>query len=186
VATVARTAEGTVLTRRQRADQLGIRAGAVRDLARLWRVVNPVDLTGTFRQFVDPAQLVVAAHRTRSAESAADYFGRFRLAEGIDDGGILRVLAEALGPEVIASVLRGAGLGGIIHARRRGFSPQAAARNGLVKVSGAAAKLVLDGGRETVVAMSGADPRAQGWRRVTSSQPCDFCRTLGGRVFSAG
>lgn len=146
---MARTAEGRRLTQVQRREQLRIRAAALRDVTRLWQVVNATDLTGTFDTFVEASLPVVAARRREAAESASVYFGRFRTAEGFDREPP-PMLAPDVPDEAVADTLRGAGLGGIVNARRAGQSPQAAARNGLVKVHGSVTKLVLDGGRETV------------------------------------
>ncbi|MDQ3485451.1 MAG: hypothetical protein M3445_08620, partial [Actinomycetota bacterium] len=50
-----------------------------------------------------------------------------------------------------------------------------------VQSSGAATRLVLNAGRETVTASVTADPRARGWQRVGGGKPCDFCAMLIGR-----
>lgn len=49
------------------------------------------------------------------------------------------------------------------------------------RAAAAAARHVANGGREQVQASSKADPRAVGWVRVTSSDPCYFCALLASR-----
>ena len=74
-----------------------------------------------------------------------------------------------------AGLLRGAALAGIINARRRGFSPTAAARNGFAKVSGSASGLVFGGSRLVLTEATGK------YRRVAGGSACDFCLMLEGR-----
>jgi len=50
-----------------------------------------------------------------------------------------------------------------------------------VRVLGTATRLVLDGGRRTLVESIRADPRAEGWQRVTSGSPCAFCAMVASR-----
>jgi hypothetical protein len=50
-----------------------------------------------------------------------------------------------------------------------------------VRAAGALTKLVLAGGRMTLLRSVEADPRTIGWGRVTSGDPCAFCRMLAGR-----
>jgi hypothetical protein len=46
---------------------------------------------------------------------------------------------------------------------------------------GEAGKLVLSGGRRTLIAGVDQDRRALGWERVTSGSPCSFCLMLAAR-----
>jgi hypothetical protein len=183
---MARTAEGMLLTRRHYAAQLGVRAATSRDVMRLWGTVDPTNLTGTYDRFAQAATVLTRARHGTSSGVAADYQERFRKAE--------RVAGHAgakLGPQLLQSealnAIRGAGLSGIINARKGGFSPQAAAQRGLVKVLGATTRLVLGGGRDTIIESVAADTQTAHWQRVTSGEPCAFCAMLAvrGAVFTA-
>ncbi|HEX6685755.1 MAG TPA: hypothetical protein VF062_23470 [Candidatus Limnocylindrales bacterium] len=177
---MARTAAGAALTQRHRAVQLSLRAATVRDLVTLWGGVDPTNLAGTIGRFTAGGTALVRAQHQVSATAAGRYLGGFRLVELGTPGAAAR-LAAALPADVVAGALRGAGLAGIINARRAGFSPAAAARNGLVKVIGQAASLVFSGARDTLLATASADPRSERWERVTGPDPCDFCAMLAGR-----
>lgn len=183
---MARTSEGAALTRSHRRQQTALRAATLRDLMTLWRTVDPTDLSATIGRFAAAAAVLVRARHRDSAGLAARYFTAFRTAEGIGGRADVR-LAEQLAAEAAVEALRGAALSGIIKARRAGFSPQAAAQNGLVKTSGQAASLVLNGSRETVIGSAARDSRAERWQRVTSDSPCAFCAMLASRgaVFRA-
>ena len=55
----------------------------------------------------------------------------------------------------------------------------------LAGVAGAAIRHTLDGGRETVLETTKADPRSSGWERIVSSSACDWCQNLAGEVYPA-
>ena len=183
---MARTAAGATLTRQHYLTQLALKAGASRDVTGLWRVVDPTNLTGTFDPVAQAAALLAKVRHRDSAGAAAGYQERFRKAEQVAGKAAIR-LAAPLPQEIALNALRGAGLSGIINARKAGLSPQAAARNGLVKMVGQMSSLVLGGGRDTIIEAVAADPQVSHWQRVTSGEPCAFCAMLAtrGAVFSA-
>lgn len=184
---MARTAAGARLTQEHRQSQLRVRAAALRDVTRLWRGVEPTDLVGTIDRFAAAAAVVARARNRQSAETAARYYDRFRRAEQVPEEASV-VVAEPPEEGIAASVVRGAGLAGIVRARGRGFSPGAAARAGLKRVAGSTSGLVLSGARDTILASSLTDGQAGGrWQRVTSGDPCAFCTMIASRgpVFSA-
>lgn len=176
---MARTAEGTALTRRYRAAQLRLRAGLLRDFTRLWSVFDPSSVT-TFGVFADVAVTLIQARHQDSAGLAGGYFRAFRRVEGIQGEATVRLASRLLPVEITAS-LRATGLAGTMRALRAGQSPQAAKRTGFVQASGSAGRLALTGGNDTIIGSAQADRRALGWQRVTSSDPCAFCRMLASR-----
>lgn len=183
---MARTREGAVLTRRHYVAQLGVRAATSRDVMTLWRGVDPTNLTGTFDTFAKSATVLTRARHSTSSGVAAGYQEQFRKAERVAGRAAVK-LGPALDVGNALSSIRGAGLSGIINARKAGFSPQAAAQRGLVKVLGATTRLVLGGGRGTIIESVAADPQTAHWQRVTSGEPCAFCAMLAqrGAVFTA-
>ena len=183
---MARTPEGTVLTRRHYVAQLGVRAATSRDVMRLWGTVDPTNLTGTYDRFAQAATVLTRARHGTSAGVAAGYQEQFRKAEKVAGRAAVK-LASPLSPRDALMAIRGAGLSGIINSRKAGFSPQAAARNGLVKVLGATTRLVLGGGRDTILDSVAEDPQVTRWQRVTSGEPCAFCAMLAtrGAAFTA-
>ncbi len=179
---MAGTERGANLTARQRVDQIGNRAAALREVQRLWSTVAVDDLRGTIGTFVDAATSVVRARNQDAARLAAAYLDQFRQAEAPRAPARPPALpAPAPDDDAIAAKLRGAGLSGIINARRAGRGIDFAGQNGLVKVLGGVAKLVLAGSRDTITTEAGKDPAALGWSRVTSGDPCAFCSMLASR-----
>lgn len=176
---MALTVAGGLLTRANQAAQLAARAGSLQELVRLWSLVDVENLPGTIETFARAAAILAGQGFDQSAAAAANYYSLFRRVEGV---GALAVPAAARPSiEVVAGGLRGAALKGIIDARKAGMSVPAASRQGLIRVAGELTKQVLAGGRMTIIGATQQDPRALGWSRVTSGEPCAFCRALAGR-----
>ncbi len=177
---MARTDAGEALTEAHRAIQIRLVVGLVRDLAALWRPVDPADIRGTLEPFARAGVALTLNARRASASAARSYYVTFRQVEGV--AGLMDV-ALALDPpaDVMRGGLFGSAAQGIVNARRRGASVAAAAENGFSKVSGAAVQLAANGGRETLLGAIAKDPEARGYQRVTDGDPCAFCRMVASR-----
>lgn len=178
---MAVSAAGRRLTEEYRARQLAVRAGSLRQLVDLWRTVDPTNLGGTIGTFAQAAALLAGQGFDESASSALPYYRLFRTAEGVPGRAPAIPVARRPAASLLAGQLRGAALSGIINARRAGATPAGAASNGLVRVAGALAKLILTGGRATLMDAVREDPRAAGWGRVTTGGACAFCRMVASR-----
>lgn len=178
---MALTAAGSALTAAHRAQQLALRAGSLRDLVVMWKAVDPTRLGDTIDVFVRAAVILAGRDFDRSAGLAAQYLGLFRQAEGVGALGSAVAAAARPADAVLANTLRGAALKGIIDGRKAGMSVGAASRNGLIRVAGTLTKSVLAGGRMTIIGTAHVDSAALGWSRVTSGDPCTFCRSLAAR-----
>lgn len=176
---MALTAAGAALTEANQAAQLAARAGSLTGLMRLWRIVDITNLGSTIETFARAAALLAGEGFDRSAAAAANYYGLFRRVEGV--GALAVPRAPRPAAEFMAGQLRGAALKGIIDARKAGMTLDGASKQGLIRTAGALTKLVLSGGRMTITGAVEQDPRALGWARVTSGDPCTFCRMLASR-----
>lgn len=177
---MAATAAGRRAVERHRAAQLELRARALRDLQRLWRTVDPTNLERTIDGFAGAAAVLLYEWRAESAEASARYVDELRRAEGA--GGAITVMVGDGPPHAeVVALIRGAALAGIVRARRRGQSVEAAARAGFVKASATAGGAVLAGGREVVAEAVKGDDQAVAWMRVTSGDACEFCAMLASR-----
>lgn len=177
---MAETAAGVRLTLDHRAEQLAIRARALRDVLQIWPALDPERL-GTSWPPVEAALLtVVDRRRNQSATLAAGYFEAFRRAEGVS--GIatpaLADLGEAAASRAATS-LRVTGPATIV--RLTALHRPTPEQTALVRVSGAVSRHVLDGGRETLLSSVRADRRALGWARAASGNACGFCAMLASR-----
>lgn len=175
---MATTAEGTRLADEYRTGQLAIRARSLRDLARLWPMLDLTSFASTVGSFSSAASAMVLGYWSQAGAATVDYVGEFRDAERVP-GAVPRFRpAPAPTAAEVAGLVRGTALTGIINARRAGANQSRALDRGLVKTLGEVGKLVLDGGRATLIGAAKADPKAKGFERVASSGACAFCLML--------
>lgn len=167
------------LTRNYRAQNIALRAQTIRDLQKLWPALDWRNLEGTYPAWFTGASALIARDRSRSAGLASLYLKAHRMAAGIPGEPAVR-LAGAAPVEQVATAMRVTTLVAIKRSTMAGKTAELAMRDAFVQSSGAATRLVLDAGRDTIRATAVADPRTAGWQRVTSGG-CDFCTMLAGR-----
>lgn len=176
---------GRQLTQVHRRQQIALRAATRREVARLWPALDWTNLDASYPAFAAEVAALVARNRRTSAGVAAAYLRAFRVASGLD--GDLRIaLPDALPREQFATSLRVTSIVAAKRSASNGVDPDAAMNNALAMASGAMARLVLNGGRDTVTRTIATDPQAKGWTRVLGGGGCDFCRPRAGvRMTSA-
>ena len=167
------------LTRQYRAQNLALRAQTLRDLQKLWPALDWRDLERTYPAWFAATSTLIQRDRTRSAGLASLYLKAHRLQAGVP-GDVAVRLAGAAPAEQVATAMRVTTLVAVKRSTMAGKTAELAMRDAFVQSSGAATRLVLDAGRDTIRNTAVADPRTEGWRRVTSGG-CDFCRMLAGR-----
>lgn len=177
---MAFTVLGAQLTTAHRAAQLAVRARSLQGLIGLWKAVDVTNLADTIDVFSQAAALLAGQSFDQSALVATRYFESFRAAEAIP-GAARAIVAQRPTQIIMSGQLRGAALKGILDGRSAGMDITRAKTNGLVRVVGQMAKMVLAGGRMTITGSVQNDRQALGWARVTSGDPCTFCRMLAGR-----
>lgn len=167
------------LTRDYRAQNLALRAQTIKDLLKLWPALDWRDLERTYPAWFSGASALVARDRVRSAGLASLYLKAHRLQAGIP-GTPNVILASTAPAEQVATSLYVTTVVAVKKSSAAGKTAQQAMTDAFVQSSGAATKLVLNGGRETVMQTTTADPRTAGWQRVGTPR-CDFCAMLIGR-----
>jgi hypothetical protein len=141
------------------------------------------NLDRTYPAWATAVAALVAKHRVTSTNLAAAYLRAFRAAAGV--GGTARVvLAEPVPAPQLDTVLKVTAVYSAKKATARGVSADQAMAAAFARSSGAISRLVLGGGRDTITSTLDADPRATGWERVTSGNPCRFCADLAGHPSS--
>lgn len=181
---MASTAAGRALTERHRQQQLALRAATLRRVLAIWGAFDIANIRESWVA-MEPALLaVVERDRVRSAEVAANYFRAYRMAEGVTGTAApVLVMPDAAFEARAATSLRVTGPYTAL--RLTGLRDPRAATTALSRVSGAATRLVLEGGRETLLASvreeSRQTGRRVGWQRVTDGSPCAFCAMLASR-----
>lgn len=167
------------LTRDYRRQTLALRAATLRDLQRLWPALNWDDLERSFTAWLTAVSTLVQRDRARASGLASAYVKAHRNAAGVPSA-VAVDLAGAAPAEQVETSLRVTTLVAARKALEAGQTTQQAKATTFVQSSGAATRLVLDAGRDTIAHTTVRDPRTRGWRRVTAGG-CSFCRTLAGR-----
>lgn len=162
-------------TRTFRSRQAALRALLEPQLAAVWPVLDPERVDETFPAWSAQAGAIVLAHRTVSAAIGARYLREL---------GVTVTAGVKLPTDVLMTSLGVTGPTAIKQGMTAGKTLGQAAADALALSSMAAARHVLDGGREIVRASSTADRRVRGWQRVAAGNACDFCQSKTGTVFT--
>lgn len=179
---MASTATGSQLTRAQRSDQARIRNQAVAEFLNLWPLLNPRDIDTTSQSWTALAIELVRRYRALSAQRAGQYYTALRLAETTELAPPVISLATAPVQAISTSLLVTGPIG--LKARiGKGMPIEKASKLALVQASGAVARHVADGGRQTLIGTAEADALAVGYARITDGNPCPFCAMLASRGF---
>lgn len=161
--------------------QIALRALLLTDVIALWKAFDIKDIDRTWQAIEDAVFTIVREHRLTSYAISQRYAELFRAAERVLGAAPLPEPMKA-GWETPAAVsLRVTGPIGAKQLVARNVPPVQAAQTALVRVSGAATRIVLDGGREALGGFVRADKQTIGWARVTDGDPCAFCAMLASR-----
>ncbi len=178
---MALTTEGASLTEAHRVAQVNLSGEALRDFVAIWRLLDPEALDSTFPGYARALQAVIDARREQSVRLSAAYLRAFRDVEASTTKPLTIERAGALAREQAMTSLLVTGPVTIKTARRKGATVAKAAETGFVSSAGAVKRLVLSGGRETLMETAAADPAAHGVARATDGDPCHFCAMLASR-----
>lgn len=180
---MATTVTGAQLTEEHRQAQLSLRSAFMRELVRLWPLINLDRLDETAAEWIGFVTDLILLWRGQSVNRALSYYDEFRRAETgqpLPNRGNYRSLVV---PELAAikTSLLVTGPIGVKSRIGKGINPRIAKAKALVDVSGAASRHVLAGGRQLVTEAVYKDELAIKYARVTDGDPCAFCAMLAGR-----
>lgn len=174
---MARTEAGTALTSSHLRSQTALRAATIRDIIRLYPMWDPFD-KASYERFVQAVTLLAQSRAVNSAALAARYYEMFK---NVDMGltmGKAAVLASPASAAEIKVAIDATAVAGFWRGLGAGQTTDQALKNGLVQLTGAISREVLNGGRETIVNAVGNDSYVHGWIRVSDGDPCAFCAML--------
>jgi hypothetical protein len=140
-------------------------------MTQAWPLLDPHDIKGTLPQFMAAVQSIIQGYGRASATAALDFYRKQRAAAGVTTPVALKV---AKAPDV--QTMQDA-IGAAISSLYGTVTPESE-QAVLDSVSEAAAQLVLDQGRDTIIENALRDPKAKGWVRVTEPGACSFCLML--------
>lgn len=166
------------LAEQHRRAQLQIRAHVIRSFMLLWPLWNGDD--ASFERLIEATLPLIRVFKEGSAALAGRFYTAERAAVDLAGEPTVR-LASSIDVKQITSSMYVTGQVSARNALASARTPTEARDSALTKVSGAVARHVLDGGRQTILDSVAADERALGWARVTDGDPCYFCLTLASR-----
>lgn len=166
----------TVLHRRQ---QAALRRATIAELNRLWPTLDWADLDGTYPGFAARVLQLVARNRDISTGLSATYLRAFRAASGLS--GDAPIVPVVLDPVAASTSLRVTTVVPAKRASAQGTAPDVAMGAALTLAAGAVSRLVLSGGRDTIMRSLREDDRVRGYVRILAGNGCEFCRSLAGR-----
>jgi hypothetical protein len=172
------------------AAQAGLGESLVQALELLWPLLALSALKDAMPSFKAAVAGLVKQHAQASATLAARQYRAQRVAAGVG-GGFTPIPADpppleavseavdwALAP-LWSSAVPIAEFPGAPEETKRVASTAIA--DAKARLAAASEKLVLDTGRDTVIANVQRDPVAKGWARLTEPDPCYFCAMLAAR-----
>jgi hypothetical protein len=164
------------LTLAHRRSQIKLSASIIQELVTLWPSFDPLNIDRSWAALERAIMSIIADGRQSSSLLTEAYYRAAREAAGV----ATRLPLVALGgttwePAALTSInVTGPILTKSAIAAKRPVASLAA--DALVRVSGAATRHALDGGRDTMNRYIKADKVK--YRRITSSNPCTFCSLL--------
>lgn len=170
------------LTQVHRRQQLALRSIVRQDTAASWSLLDYNDLEGSFPAFAAAILSSVSTRRATSYGLAVAYLRAFRRTNGLS--GDFPLERPVMPREEFVGAIRATSLASIKNNTARGMDQSTAMSAGLVLLSGAMTRLVLNAGRETVTSSVSADPDARGFVRVLGGGGCDYCRERAGVLVS--
>jgi hypothetical protein len=179
---MAATLEGARLTEAHRLAQGRVGIVTAQQMIGLAVLLDPFDVDATAARWLRVAVPLVERQNARSANLAASYYRLFRSVElGVPLDEFTPSVQLTAGAERVAASLTATGPAVLKYDTARGVPIARALERAVSTSAGAAQRIALDGGRSTIAANTTADPRSQGWRRVTGGNPCQFCAELAAR-----
>lgn len=172
------------LTVRHQRSQAALRAVTLKQLLAIWPAFDITRIDESWPAVQQALTALIWLRHRDSSTLAARYYQAARTIEGVAGPPTVR-LAPAPTVEQLGRSL--GYLGTIVPKKLIAQRRPDAAQQTFVHVAGAVSRHVLNGGRDTLLASVKDDPRAGGWRRITSGRACNFCQMLAGRggVYSA-
>lgn len=164
-----------------RRQQAQLRTRIVSDMVTLWNSEFDPSQPGT--SWPEVRRLTVSVIRDRypvSVRLATDYYSQARQIAGLT-GDFQPVSVPQPPEEQLVSALNATGIAAYRTALGGGQSPNQAKNTAGVTLSGAASRLVAEGGRQTVHRSAEQDDQALGYMRITDADPCSFCAMLASR-----
>lgn len=171
-------AEQRRLAEQYQAEQRVLASTTARDIVTLLLALFALDdPDGSWSALKMALKAIVRDRRSQSARLTGPYYQRIRAEAGVR-GQIEPAQPRELVERRLDEALDGAGMFVYRQALGLGAAPEQARDRASVTLTGAATRLVLEGGRDVMERSVLADEDALGWARVSDGDPCSWCSML--------
>jgi hypothetical protein len=178
-ASIPDTVAGMYLLDNYAQTQQAVANQAASTVDNLWQsYIVPASFNDSWNAIAPLVNQIVSAHYGASAVSASAYYSHSRIVAGFKPRTVRPAQPDA---DYISAVTDIMGPGKFFQYLGNGADDSAAsemARNGF---QGAATRVVMKGGRDTVTDAATRDSVAEGWERIIEPGACGFCAMLAGR-----
>jgi hypothetical protein len=175
---VGRTVSGQLILQRYQVNQQHIATRVAVAIHNLWlRIITPAVFEQSWETLNPIANGIISTHYEMAAADAAQYYTMSRIIAAFP-----HIDVPGLQPdeEYINRVVNAMGLGQYRHFIKN-YSPEDSSAKAQDALRGASTRMVMMGGRDTIVRAAKIDPVAHGWERVIEPGACSFCAMLAGR-----
>jgi hypothetical protein len=158
--------------------QQAIATRAALAIYNLWmRLIDPEHFSDTWKNYNPVVNGIIDTHYRMTAANAAQYYTASRVVAGNPH---IAVPAVRLDQDYLNKETNIMGPGQFYHFLKENDADTSSgmARDAL---RGAGARIVMNGGRDTVTKATASDHLARGWERVIEPGACGFCAMLAGR-----
>lgn len=170
----------TQLAEEYRAEQARLSAEVTRDVVVLWLATYEPGNSQVWRRLLDALRVLISGFRGRSSRAAVNYYLNAR-SQARAPGLLVPKMAPDPPAELVEVTAQVTGARAYGRSLTSGMTVEQARRNAGVQLSGAASRIVLDAGRQTILDAVDEDREAIGWIRITDAKPCAFCAMLASR-----
>jgi hypothetical protein len=150
-----------------------------RAIRTMWnQAIVPAEFSKSWYNVGPVINTVVSTHNQMSAAQAAQFYANSRVVAGFSHRPVPGHVPDET---YIGNVVGAMGPGQFYHFLDGDYTEDESSNMALDALLGAAERMILMGGRDTVTDASVQDPVAEGWERIATAGACDFCTMLAGR-----
>lgn len=173
---MALTPEGAKLTELHKLLQIRLSSQSMAATKLLWSTMDPAKGAAAMDAWLQQQVALSKVFDGKSANLAADYIKKFRIAEGFPGGPVVAV--KDFNPQWAEETMSYNGSNKVQALMDSGMTAKEAMAKVAPQAMAAAQRVVLNGGRRVVDKSALANPDSTGWRRVSDGHPCAFCAML--------
>jgi hypothetical protein len=165
---------------RYRGNQYAIGHRVEAAIGGLWaQMIDPAHFNDSWHRLEPLISGIVDTHHDMSAADAAEYYSLSRAVAGFYGATVPGV---TLSDEYRSHVINVMGVGQFFHFLGDGDDAPTASVKALDALKGASSRLVMNGGRDTVLKAASSDDNSLGWERILESdhKACNYCSMLTG------